>query len=193
MIDVLVGIGFSIQRRTRVLDVSSQHYCAYRRRTMLPTIMRCEWLKALIKEAYVASLSTYGARRVRAEQTKGRGIHVNVNLVTAFPHNAGMAGPPRLAKVKRIKRVSNGDELVEREFPRNDLDESPNIYLAAQLRTRHSRRNCLFARCGPAIPARSVLEKPSLSQRQIRAWHTQLPTVCSTNPSSLATPTIVRC
>lgn len=123
MIDVLVDAGFSIKQCTRVLNVSSQSYYSYRRRPLSPTMMRREWLTALIKEVHAASRGTYGSRRVHAELTKGRGIHVSVNLVTILMHNAGIAGLPGPAKVKRIKGVPTSDDLVERKFARNDLDE----------------------------------------------------------------------
>ena len=123
MIDVLVDAGFTVKQCTRVLNVSSQSYYAARSRPMSPTMMRREWLTALIKEVHVASGSTYGSRRVHAELTKGRGIEVSVNLVATLMHNAGIAGLPGPAKVKRIKGVPTSDDLVERQFARNDLDE----------------------------------------------------------------------
>ncbi len=123
MIDVLVDAGITVQQCCRVLNVSSQDYCDYLRRPMSPTKMRREWLTALIKEVHVASRGTYGSRRVHAELVKGRGIHVSVNLVTTLMHDAGIAGLPGPAKVKRIKGVPTGDDLVERKFARSELDE----------------------------------------------------------------------
>ena len=67
---------------------------------LAPTKMRREWLSALIKEVHADSGATYGARRVHAELTKGRGIHVRVTLVTILTHNAQIAGLPGPARVK---------------------------------------------------------------------------------------------
>ena len=106
-----------------MLNVSSQSYYAYRRRPLSPTMMRREWLTALIKEVHAASRGSNGSRRVHAELTKGRGIHVSVNLVTVLMHNAGSAGLPGPAKVKRIKGTPTSDDLVERQFAHSDLDE----------------------------------------------------------------------
>ena len=50
VIDVLVDAGFTIKQCTRVLNVSSQGYYAYRRRPISPAMMRREWLTALTKE-----------------------------------------------------------------------------------------------------------------------------------------------
>ena len=123
MIDTLTDAGFSVQRCCVVLGVSSQGYYAYRRRPLSPTKMRREWLTALIAEVHADSRGTYGARRVRAELTKARGVHVSLNLVTLLMHNAGIAGLPGPAKVRRIKGTPSADDLVERKFARSALDE----------------------------------------------------------------------
>ena len=103
MIDRLVDAGFSVTRCCQVLGCSSQGYYRYRRRPLSPTKMRREWLTALIREVHVDSRGTYGSRRVHAELTKGRGIHVSVGLVTLLMHDAGIAGLPGPAKVRRIR------------------------------------------------------------------------------------------
>jgi putative transposase len=123
VIDVLADAGFSVQHCCAVLGVSSQGYYAYRRRPLSPTKMRREWLTALIAEAHADSRGTYGARRVHAELTKARGIHVSLNLVTQLMHDAGIAGLPGPAKVRCIKGTPSADDLVERKFARSVLDE----------------------------------------------------------------------
>ena len=123
MIDILVDAGFPVSRSCRMLGVSYQGYYAYRRRPLSPTKMRREWLTALIREIHADSRGTYGSRRVHAELTKARGIHASLNLVTLLMHNAGVAGLPGPAKVKRIKGTPTSDDLVERKFARSDLDE----------------------------------------------------------------------
>lgn len=128
MIDTLVDAGFTVQQCCRVLNVSSQGYYDYRRRPLSPTKIRREWLTALIKEVHVASRGTYGSRRVHAELVKSRGVHVSVKLVSILMHNAGIAGLPGPAKVKRIKGVPTSDDLVERQFARSALDELLSAY-----------------------------------------------------------------
>jgi len=123
VIDILVGTGFSVQRCCRVLGVSEQGYYAYRRRPLSPTKMRREWLTALIREVHVDSRGTYGSRRVHAELSKGRGIHVSKGLVAILMHNSGIAGLPGPAKIKRIKGTPSAEDLVERKFARFELDE----------------------------------------------------------------------
>ncbi len=123
MIDILVDAGFSVQQCCKVLRVSSAGYYLYRNRPMSPTKLRREWLTALIKEVHADSRGTYGARRVHAELTKGRGIHVSKKLVAILMHNAEIAGLPGPRKVKRIKGVATSDDLVQRKFERSSLNE----------------------------------------------------------------------
>ena len=86
-------------------------------------MMRREWLTALIKEIHAGSRGTYGARRVHAELTMARGVSVSCRLVTILLHNAGIAGLPGPAKVKKIKGVPTADDLVERRFARDSFDK----------------------------------------------------------------------
>jgi transposase InsO family protein len=123
VIDILVDAGFSVQQCCKVLRVSSAGYYLYRNRPMSPTKLRREWLTALIKEVHADSRGTYGARRVHAELTKGRGIHVSKKLVAILMHNAEIAGLPGPRKVKRIKGVATSDDLVQRKFERSSLNE----------------------------------------------------------------------
>jgi putative transposase len=123
VIDVLVDAGFSTERCCVVLGVSPQGYYAYRRRPLSPTKMRRQWLTALIREVHTDSRGTYGSRRVHAELTKGRGIFVRANLVAILMHDAGIAGLPGPAKVRRINGTPSAEDLVERKFARFALDE----------------------------------------------------------------------
>jgi len=123
VIDVLVDAGFPVRSCCRMLGVSSQGYYRYRRRPLSSTMMRREWLTALIREVHADSRGTYGARRVHAELTMGRGISVSCRTVTVLMHNAGIAGLPGPARVKRIKGTPTADDLVDRKFARSELDE----------------------------------------------------------------------
>jgi len=123
VIDALVDAGFSAQRACRVLGVSRQGYYRYRRRAMSPTMMRREWLTALIRQVHAASRGTYGSRRVRAELVQGRGIGVSERLVWRLMHDAGIHGLPGPAKAKKVRGIPTSDDLVERRFARSRLNE----------------------------------------------------------------------
>jgi len=112
-----------VKQCCRVLGTTSAGYYQYRHRPMSPTKMRREWLTALIKEVHVDSRGTYGSRRVHAELTRGRGIHVSINLVAILMHDSGIAGLPGPAKVKRVKGIPTSDDLVRRKFARSMTDE----------------------------------------------------------------------
>ena len=123
MIDALVDAGFTPKGVCRVLGVSRQGYYAYRRRPMSPTMMRREWLTALIKDVHAQSRGIYGSRRVRAELVQAHGIGVSERLVWLLMHNAGIHGLPGPTKAKRVKGIPTSDDLVERRFARSRLNE----------------------------------------------------------------------
>ena len=123
MIDTLVDAGFSVKKCGEVLGISSAGYYLAKTRPMSPTMIRREWLSGVIREVHADSRGTYGSRRVHAELTKGRGIHVSRVLVTILMHDAQIAGIPGPRKVKRIKGTPTSDDLVQRKFERSSLDE----------------------------------------------------------------------
>ena len=55
MIEALVDAGFSVKVCCKVLRVSRQGYYRYRRRPMSETMMRREWLTALIAQVHAES------------------------------------------------------------------------------------------------------------------------------------------
>ena len=101
MIDTLVDTGFSVKLCCRVLGVSRQGYYRYQRRPMSATMMRREWLTALITHVHAESRGTYGSRRVRAELIQGRGIGMSQRLVWRLMHDAGIQGLPGPAKARK--------------------------------------------------------------------------------------------
>jgi len=123
VIDTLVGAGFRVKKCCEVLGDSSSGYYLARTRPMSPTMIRRVWLTGLIREVHADSRGTYGSRRVHAELTKVRGIHVSLALVRILMHNAEIVGIPGPRKVKRIRGTPTSDDLVQRKFERSFLDE----------------------------------------------------------------------
>lgn len=78
---------------------------------------------ALIREVHADPRGTYGARRVHAELSRARGIHVSLGLVTTLMHDAGIARLAGPAKVRRIKETPTSEDLVELKFARSAFDE----------------------------------------------------------------------
>jgi transposase InsO family protein len=175
VIDRLVGAGFSVKRCYQVLGVSSQGYYAYRRRPMSQTKMRREWLVALVREVHADSRSTYGARRVHAELTKAKGIHVTVDLVTLLMHDIGIARLPGLTKVNRIKGTPGADDLVQRKFARFELDELWFTDITEH-KTRESKVYCcsVMDTCSRQIVGWSIDSVQDAQLRHQRARHGDL-------------------
>lgn len=136
-----------------MLGVSSAGYYLAKTRPMSPTMIRREWLTGLIREVHADSRGTYGTtRRVHAELTKGRGIHVRLALVRILIHSNEIVGITGPRKVKRIKGKPTSDDLVRRQFERSSLNElwvsditehptrEGNVYCCCVLDT-FSRRN----------------------------------------------------
>jgi len=123
VIDALVDAGYTVKICCRVLGVSRQGYYRYRRRPMSATMMRREWLTAVIRQVHAESRGIYGSRRVRAELLLGRGIAVSERLVWLLMHNAGIHGLPGPAKARKTKGIPTSDDLVERRFARTRLNE----------------------------------------------------------------------
>jgi len=123
VIDTLVDTGLPTKICCRVLGVSGPGYYRYRNRLLSRTQMRRQWLTGLIREVHVASRSTYGSRRVHAELTLAMGVEVSECLVAVLMHNAGIAGLPGIAKVKRLRGVATAGDLVNRKFHRLSPNE----------------------------------------------------------------------
>lgn len=68
--------GCSIERVSRVLEVSAAGFYAWRQRPPSERAIRHAWLTELIRGVHEESFQACGARRVYAELTLGRGLAV---------------------------------------------------------------------------------------------------------------------
>ena len=108
-------------------------------------------LTGLITEIHADSHGIYGARRVHAELTIGRGIAVGHGQVELLMQRAGLAGITGRRKWRRVKPDMIATDLVERNFSRSgpnqlwvtDITEHPTregkVYCCVVLDT-YSRR-----------------------------------------------------
>ena len=71
----------------------------------------------------MASRGTYGYRRVHAELTQAHGVFVSANLVNLLMNNAAIAGLPGPGRASRNSGVPTDDDLVNRRFNRDGLNE----------------------------------------------------------------------
>lgn len=114
--------GHPIQVACRVLEVSESGFYAHRSRPPSARAIRHAWLTDVITQVHVESRGTYGALRVYAELTLGRGITVGHNAVALLMHRAGLHGLPGARRPRSKHQTPTVGDLVEREFARTEPD-----------------------------------------------------------------------
>ena len=88
-----------------MLGVSVSGYYEWLRRPLSARSLRHVWLTEQIRRVHAESRGTYGARRVHAELTIGRGILVGLQAVEALMRRAclqGISGRPRYRRVPNV-------------------------------------------------------------------------------------------
>jgi putative transposase len=123
-IKVMAAEKLPIQSACRILDVSESGFYAWRTRPPSERAIRHAWLTDLVTEIHGASRQTYGAIRVHAELTLGRGIDVGHNQVALVMRRAGLQGLVGRRKRPRIERPDAiALDLVDRSFGRVARDQ----------------------------------------------------------------------
>lgn len=140
-----------VQVACRVLGVSEAGFYEHRNRVPSERVVRHTMLTDLITQIHIESRGTYGARRVHAELTLGRGVEVGRGQVELLMRRAGLQGVAGRRKWKRIRADDISTDLVKRDFRRQgpnqlwvtDITEHPTregkVYCCAILDT-YSRR-----------------------------------------------------
>ena len=147
----MAGEGHSVQLAARVLQVSESGYYDALTRPPSARMIRHAWLTDQIREVHTASNGTYGARRVHAELTLGRGLVVAHGTVEVLMSRAGIRGVTGRPRWRSARPDLVSTDLVERNFARTapnqlwvtDITEHPTregkVYCAVVLDT-YSRR-----------------------------------------------------
>ncbi len=124
LIGELASQGVSIERASRLLEVSAAGYFAWRGRPPSERAIRHAWLTDVIRQVHADSFQTYGARRVYAELTLGRGLVVGRGAVELLMGRAGLHGLPGPRKSRLIlPKLTTAGDLVRREFSRPGTDQ----------------------------------------------------------------------
>lgn len=123
IIKAMVAEDHSIKVSCRVLDVTEAGFYAWRKRPPSERAIRHAWLSDVITKVHVDSRGTYGARRVHAELTIGKGILVGHNAVEMLMRRAGLRGLPNRRRFRRKVQVATATDLVERAFTRTEPDQ----------------------------------------------------------------------
>jgi putative transposase len=146
-IAVMADEGLPVQLAARVLEVSESGYYAAHRRAPSARSIRHVWLLEQIRAVHAASNGTYGARRVHAELTLGRGVLVGHNAVEMLMAGAGIRGAAGRPRWRAPRPDLVAADLVDRDFARSapnqlwvtDITEHPTregkVYCAVVLDT----------------------------------------------------------
>jgi putative transposase len=121
-IELMAADDLPVQTACRVLSVSESGYYAWKDRPPSTRAIRHAWLTDEIGEIHTASRGTYGARRVHAELTLGRGIAVGHCKVELVMRQAGIAGLSGRPKWRRVPNLATTSDLVDRQFTRHERD-----------------------------------------------------------------------
>jgi len=148
---VIAAEGRPVRVACRILGVSESGFYEHRDRAPSERAVRHAMLTDLITQIHTESYGTYGARRVYAELTLGRGVLVGRNQVELVMRRAGLQGASGRRKRKRIRPDNIATDLVDRSFNRDgpnqlwvtDITEHPTregkVYCCVVLDT-YSRR-----------------------------------------------------
>lgn len=143
--------GLPVQATCRILEVSESGYYAWRSRSPSARDLRHAWLTEQIRQIHADSRGVYGARRVHAELTLGRGVGVGHNAVEMLMRRAGLKGLPGNKRFRPKSQTPIAADLVDRDFTRDrpdalwvtDITEHPTregkVYCCVVLDT-YSRR-----------------------------------------------------
>ena len=105
-----------------MLGKSMSGYYCWRRRLPSPRSVRHAMLLEVIGEIHHASRGTYGARRIHAALTQGRGIIVARCTVELVMCRNGLAGLPGRRPWRKVPNQPTASDLVDRQFARDGSD-----------------------------------------------------------------------
>ena len=118
----MAGEGHAVERACRITGVSNAGYYMWRLRAPSERAIRRASLLDQIIEVHAASRGTYGARRIHAELTLGRGVKVGHNAVEMLMSRAQIYGLPGPKRRKKAPRVITATDLVDRDVARVEPD-----------------------------------------------------------------------
>lgn len=119
---MMASEGHAVERSCRIAGVSGAGFYMWRSRAPSPCSIRHAWLLDQIIEIHASSRGTYGARRVHAELTLGRGVKVGHGAIEMLMSRAQIYGLPGPRRRKKVPRLVTASDLVDREFTRPEPD-----------------------------------------------------------------------
>jgi transposase InsO family protein len=119
---VIAAEGLPVERACALLGVSVSGCYGWLRRAPSARSIRHAWLTEIISGVHAGSRQTYGAKRVHAELTLGRGIAVCRQTVETLMRQAGLRGISGRSKHSKNPNVATALDLVDRDFARTEPD-----------------------------------------------------------------------
>lgn len=114
--------GLPVERACLLLGVSVSGYYGWLRRPPSARSIRWAWLTDVISQVHADSRQTYGAQRVHAELTLGRGIAVCRNTIETLMRRAGLRGVSGRPTYRKVPHMATASDLVDRDFTRSEPD-----------------------------------------------------------------------
>jgi putative transposase len=148
---VIAAEGLPVEVACRVLGVSVSGYYEWRDRPPSARALRHVWLTEQIKRAHAESRGTYGARRVHADLTLGRGVAVGRQAVEMLMRRANLQGISGRPRYRRVPHVATAEDRVQRGFGR----EGPNQLWVTDITEHPTREGKVY--CAVVLDAFSRL------------------------------------
>ena len=166
----MAGEGHAVERACRITGISYAGYYMWRLRAASERSIRHAWLLDQIIEVHAASRGTYGARRVHAELTLGRGVQVGHNAIEMLMSRAQISGLPGPNAARRFhgsspRLISSTGTSFESNRTDCGSPTSPSTRPAKASSTAVScsTRSAVASWAGPSITAKTVPWSPTLS------------------------------
>ncbi len=132
--------GLPVQRACRLLGVAESRYYEWKNRSPSQRELRHAFLLEQIRAIHAASRGTYGALRVHAELTLGRGIAVGHGQIELLMARAGIKGLPGNRRPRPKHQTPTAGDLIGRKFAQTE----PNRLWVTDITEHHTREGKVF-------------------------------------------------
>lgn len=129
-----------MQPACRLLGVAESRYYEWKNRSPSQRELRHAFLLEQIRAIHAASRGTYGAMRVHAELTLGRGIAVGHGQIELLMARAGIKGLPGSRRPRPKHQTPTAGDLIGRNFAQTE----PNRLWVTDITEHHTREGKVF-------------------------------------------------
>lgn len=134
--------GLPVRPACRLLGVAESGYYEWKRRGPSQRQLRHAWLLEQIRAVHAASRGTYGAMRVHAELTLGRGVTVGHGQIELLMARAGIKGLPGNRRPRPKHQTPTAGDLVSRKF--TETAQTPNRLWVTDITEHHTREGKVY-------------------------------------------------